>query len=145
MKNVSIEPINSFSNYYLSIIFSKQNLKDQMKAVEDKGVLTAQVLGETSFKDDKEKITRMCCTYVKQKEEAMEVIKGKCDKAVTFVTDYLDSYLAESLSLVCPDLEKLVKEGECNKMTPVSLDGTKAKYQFLLTPSIKLVKGLEQH
>ena len=100
-------------------------------------------MGEMTFKDDNEKITRMCCMLEQQKQEVASIVRPKCEKAIPFMKEFLDSYLSESLGLVCPDLKQLIKSDTCNKFSPIPIEGVKSKYLFFLAPMIKILRGLE--
>lgn len=124
-------------------MFALQKLKDQLRAQEERVNVLTEVLGETQFKDDKEKVTRVCCSIVQQKEDLSNLVRNQCESSIPYLNDYVDSLLSDTMTMVCPAIDTLVKGGDCAKLTPLPVEGVKAKYTFALAPMIKVVKLME--
>ena len=100
-------------------------------------------MGEVQFRDEKERVTQVCCTLVQQKEDLFNLVRPKCENSIPYLNDYVDSLLSEPMSLVCPDIDKMVKSGDCTKLKPLPVEGVKAKYTFALPLMIKVIKSME--
>lgn len=90
-----------------------------------------------------ERVKRTCCSIQVAREDLIAAVKPECEKSVPLLSEYVDSYTAETLSLICPDYEKLVKDGECAKLGQLPIEGVKPKFNFMLAPMVKAVKALE--
>lgn len=132
-----------FNAMFESIRCIHENATDAVKQAETKTVLMSQVLVEADVKDEQERIKRACCDVLASKKHFMAAIKDKCGKYEKVYSDYVDSYTSESLALICSDAEKMEKDGECETLTPLKLDGVSLKYVSFLNPMLKIVKTLD--
>lgn len=116
---------------------------EEVKLAEAKMILESQALLELKNIDDKERVKRACCNVLDGKKRFMNAIKDKCNEHATQYSNYVDSYTSESLGLICPDAEKMEKDGECAKLTAINTDSITRKYDSFLSPMMKVIKTLD--
>lgn len=81
-----------------------------------------------------------CCGVIQSKQLFMEATKEKCAKYEKTYSEYVDSYMSEAMSLICPAPEQL----ECDKLEVLKLEGQEPKSKFFLTPVLKVVRSLDR-
>lgn len=117
----------------------QDNALEAVKAAERKINLALQVIHESDIKDEKERLRRGCCAVLGSKAIFLEATRDKCSKHSNLYTEYVDSYTADAMSLICPSTDKLA----CDKLPGLSLEGVTLKSKSHLLPIYKLVKSLD--
>lgn len=119
----------------------KENAFDKTKNAERKTILNSQILLDMNETDDKLRLKRACCGVIESRADFMDATKEKCPQHEKLYAEYVDSYMAEAMGLICPDAKDL----ECGKLEPLKMDGVEPKTKFFLSPMLKIVKSLDHN
>lgn len=109
------------------------------KEIETKLIADLYAVLESTISDDKERLYRACCLVNGSERKFLDVGKEKCREQQKVFADYMDSYTAEAMALVCPQ----GKELDCDKYAPLKSDPSTKRSLFYLLPLMKLVKSLD--
>ena len=122
-----------------------QRAKEEIKSVEAKTIVLLESLSKSNIESFTHKNLYFCCVYQGQKQYLRDAgIKTNCDKYIPNMLGYIDSYFAQLLDLTCPDLTN-DQEDYCGKLKPLSVDGVKSHYRFMLNPVIRVMKTMDNN
>lgn len=108
---------------------------EPFKKLEEKYIRKLNGIYDANLADSKDRIRHTCCATEQIKKDFLAAAKENCPDHEKTIESYIDSYISEALSLVCPSKEKL----DCDNLESLKIDqSAPLKSAFYLKP-VKLI------
>lgn len=90
--------------------------------------------------DVQDRLKHSCCSVARVRKEFLESSTTNCKQHIQAATDLIDSYLAETVGIICPDPDSK-KNQECDKLPKLVISKT-ANARYFVRPILNVVQTL---
>lgn len=87
-----------------------------------------------------ERIKHSCCSVARVRKEFMDATVPHCKQYSQVASDIIDSYLAETVGIICPDFESKLRH-ECEKLPKLSV-AKETTSRYFVRPILNVVQTL---
>lgn len=116
------------------------------KAASDKGymaevnsITTPEAIVNSKIEPVQQRLKQSCCSVAKVRKEYMDATMPHCKQYSHTASEVIDSYLADTVGIVCPDFEK--KKEECDKL-PKLTTSKNPQHRFFVRPILDVIQTL---
>lgn len=156
-KQVLIAMVNSRQKYNKKICAEKQseaatkllelnqcmanNKPTVEKAIQAElnSILVPESIVNSKIDSVQERIKQSCCSVARVRKEFMDATVPHCKQHSQVASDVIDSYLAETVGIICPDFES--KRHDCEKL-PKLVAPKSSNARFFVRPIINVIQTL---
>lgn len=117
------------------------------KASREKGVqaelnaiTVPEAIVNTKIDSVQDRIKHSCCSVAKVRKEFMDSAQPNCKQYTPVASDMIDSYLADTVGIVCPDFETKLRH-DCEKL-PKLTTGKPPHARFFVRPILNVIQTL---
>lgn len=88
-----------------------------------------------------DRLHHSCCAVSRIKREFVETSTANCKQHMQGMAELVDSYVADTIGLICPDFNSPKPRFDCNKLAPLSL-GKVPSSRYFVRPIVNVVQQL---
>lgn len=141
-KKICVEKPNDASSKLLELgqcMRNDQALMEKGTVAEVNAIIAPEALVSRKIDNVSERLKQSCCSVARSRREFMDTIVPGCKQFSPVAGDIIDSYLAETVGIICPDFEKMSKE--CDKLPKIEWAKT-ANSRHFIRPIMNVVQTL---
>lgn len=142
-KKVCTEKANDYTNKVLELgqcMSKHRNLIEKGMQAELNSIVTPEAIVSTKIDSIQERLKHSCCSVAKARREFIDTTIPNCKQHIQTATDLIDSYLAETVGIICPDFEGR-QRNDCDKLPKLSVAKSSNTRNFL-GPILNVVQTL---
>lgn len=157
-KQVLIAMVNSRQKYNKKICSEKQSesatkllelnqcMHNNKQAVEKgiqaelNSISTPEAIVNSKIDSVQERIKQSCCSVAKVRKEFMDATVPYCKQYSPVASDIIDSYLADTVGIICPDFESKLRH-DCEKLPKLGSPKS-SNARFFIRPIINVIQTL---
>ncbi|KAG9509416.1 putative cytosolic iron-sulfur protein assembly protein CIAO1 [Fragariocoptes setiger] len=118
-----------------------KNLMEKGVKAENYASVSSEAIANTKLNSSDIRLKYACCAVSEIKRQYIDSSRPNCAEHAPAVADLIDSYLADSIGIICPDFEKGMQF--CDKLPKLNFT-TKAKSRFFILPVLDVVQLLAE-
>lgn len=119
----------------------------ETKASYEKGLQTEilsvtipEVIVDSKIELVQDRLKRSCCSVADVRQQFMDSMNPHCKHHSHTAQEVIDSYLADTVGLVCHDFERLKKE--CKDLPQLKTTHATPKHRFFVKPILDVIQTL---
>lgn len=118
------------------------NKASQDKAIEAEinSVLVPEAIVGSKIDSVQDRLKHSCCSVAKVRKEFLDASTLNCKQHIQTATDLIDSYLAETVGIICPDPDSK-KNQECDKLPKLAMPKS-ASARYFVRPILNVIQTL---
>lgn len=121
------------------MIDNKASLEKGLQA-EFNSISTPEAIVNSKIDSIQDRIKHSCCSVAKVRKEFMDATIPQCKQYSGVASEIIDSYLADTVGIICPDFESKLRH-DCEKLP--KLTSTKpSQARFFVRPIINVIQTL---
>lgn len=121
-------------------IMDHKVLHDKGMQAEINAIVTPEAIVKSDISSAQERLKHSCCSVAKARREFMETTFPHCKQYSHVASEIIDSYLAETVGIICPDFEGR-QRNECDKL-PKLQTAKSSKTRNFLGPILSVIQTL---
>lgn len=117
------------------------------KASLDKGIqaeinsiTTPEAIVNSKIDSVQDRIKHSCCSVAKVRKDFMDATVPHCKQYSGIASEIIDSYLADTVGIICPDFESKLRQ-DCEKL-PKLTSSKPSNAKFFVRPIINVIQTL---
>lgn len=118
---------------------NNRNLFEKGVQAELSAILTPEAIVNSKMESIQDRLKYSCCSVAKARREFMETTLPNCKQYSSVSSEMIDSYLADTVGIICPDFEG--KRHECDKLPRLQL-AKSSNSRFFLAPILNVIQTL---
>lgn len=118
---------------------SAQSFEKSLQA-ELSAILTGEAIVGARIESAQERIKHSCCSVAKVRKDFLEATQPACEQHAQVASEMIDSYLAETVGIICPDFEDH-KRQDCEKLPKLAIPKTSTA-RFFVRPILNVIQTL---
>lgn len=103
-------------------------------------ITTPEAIVNSKIDSVQERIKQSCCSVAKVRKEYMDATLPHCKQYSQVATELIDSYLAETVGIICPDFETKLRS-DCEKLPKLTAPKS-SNSRFFVRPIINVIQTL---
>lgn len=107
---------------------------------EFNSIITPEAIVRAKFDTVQDRIKQSCCSVAKARKEYMAAAEPQCKSMLDVPTELIDSYLADTVGIICPDFDSKIKQN-CDQIKSLDLSKEPVSKSFI-KPIISVVQTL---
>ena len=140
-KKICTEKPGEWSNKMLEAdrcILGHKDLLEKGMQVEIHNIAVPEAILNSKIETTEERLKYSCCSVASSRREFIDISSPHCKQHLPIATELVDSFLAETTSIICPDNEK--QRNECDKLPKLPI--SRAKSRAFIFPTLKVIQTL---
>lgn len=106
-------------------------------------ILIPEVIVDNKFEQVQQRLKRSCCSVAEVRQQYMNSMIPSCKDHAQTAKSVIDSYLADTVGLVCHDFERLKEE--CKELPKLHIaHDAKPKHRFFVKPILDVIQTLDR-
>lgn len=119
---------------------SNKNLFEKGVQAELNAIVTPEAIMNSQIRSIQDRLKHSCCSVAKARREFMETTIPNCKQYTNVASEMIDSYLAETVGIICPDFEGKQRH-DCEKLPKLQTAKSSSSRNFL-GPILNVVQSL---
>jgi len=116
-----------------------KSLMEKGQLAEVNAIVAPEALVNLKIDNVAERLKQSCCSVARSRKEFMETIIPGCKQYSQVAAELIDSYLADTVGIICPDFERL--RNECDKLPKITY-AKQANSRHFIRPIMNVVQTL---
>lgn len=117
---------------------NKQSL-DKAITAEMNSITIPEAIVNSKLESVQDRIKHSCCSVAKVRKEFLEATVPHCKQYTQVASEVIDSYLAETVGIICPDFES--KRHDCDKLPKLATPKSSSA-RFFIRPIVNVIQTL---
>lgn len=131
------EAANKFIELNQCMHSNKMTMEKGVQA-ELNSILTPEAIVNSKISSVQDRVKYSCCSVARVRKEYMDATVPTCKQYSQVASEVIDSYLAETVGIICPDSQK---NQDCDKLPALSV-GKSSNARFFVRPILNVVQTL---
>lgn len=111
-------------------VLNNRQLSEKAMQAEVNAIVTPEAILNGNIHSVQERLKHSCCSVAKARREFIEATFPHCKQHSQVASDMVDSYLAETVGLICPDMDGK-QRSECEKLPKLPTAKSSSRRNFL--------------
>jgi hypothetical protein len=141
-KKICVEKPNETSSKVVELAQCMRNDKalwDKGAQAEVNAIVTPEAIVNHKTDNVAERLKQSCCSVARARKEFMESIMPGCKQYSSAASETIDSYLADTVGIICPDFEKL--RNDCERLPKLTY-AKQPNARHFIRPILNVVQTL---
>lgn len=140
-KRICSEKPSEAANKFIELNQCMHNNKMSMEKgiqAELSSILTPEAIVNSKIGSVQERVKYSCCSVAKVRKDYLDATIPACKQHTQVASEVIDSYLAETVGIICPDSQK---NQDCDKLPALNIPAS-SNSRFFVRPILNVVQTL---
>lgn len=141
-KKVCTEKPSEASNKFIELgkcMAENKAASEKGMAAELSAITIPEAIVNSKIEPVQQRLKQSCCSVAKVRKDFLDATQPHCKQYTQVASEVIDSYLAETVGIVCPDFER--HRSECDKI-PKLIISKNPQHRFFVRPILDVIQTL---